>query len=66
MVCEVSRANEKYKNILSIMQEEKFLPSLLKFHGFDLAMALEFSQTFDGCKAKVASLEFEVTEQTIS
>lgn len=64
-VKEVEKTIE-YKNSLSIMQDAGFLPFLLKFDGFDLAVALEFSWTFDGHKAKVGYLEFEVTEQTIS
>lgn len=49
-----------------MLQESGFLSFLQKFDGFDSAMAIVFFRTFDGSRAKVCSLEFPVTEESIS
>ena len=56
----------EYRNNLVILQESRFFSFLHKFHGFDLAVALEFTQNFDGSQAKVGSLEFAITKESIS
>lgn len=47
------------------MQESRFLPFLQKFDGFDMAVVLEFVNTFKGGRVRVTSLKFEVTKESI-
>lgn len=56
----------EYRNSLAILQESRFLPFLQKNDGFNSIVALAFAQTFDGSRAKVGSLEFAVTKESIS
>lgn len=49
-----------------MLQEYGFLPFLQKFDGFDSAVTITFSWTFDGSQANIGSLEFAVTEESIS
>jgi hypothetical protein len=37
-----------------------------KFKGYNLCVAKEFAQTFDGCRAKVGDIQLEVTEEFLS
>jgi hypothetical protein len=37
-----------------------------RFEGYNLRLAKEFTQTFDGCREKVGDIQLEVTEEFIS
>lgn len=56
----------EYKDSLRFLQGSRFLPFLLKFDVYDLAVMLKFARTFDGSTTRVGSSEFEVTEHSIA
>jgi hypothetical protein len=50
----------------SDLEEFGWLPFIRKFDGFNISVARQFALSFDGCRAKVADVQLEITEQSLS
>jgi hypothetical protein len=48
------------------LKQHGWLAFIKKFDGFDLAVALQFALSFDGCRAKVGYVQLEITEEFLS
>jgi hypothetical protein len=51
-----------FDNACADLESNGWLVFIQKFEGFNLAVAQQFSLTFDGCKAKDGDIQLELNE----
>jgi hypothetical protein len=55
-----------FDNARKDLEDNGWLTFVKRFEGFNLAVARQFSMTFDGCRAKVGDIQLEIDEKFIS
>jgi hypothetical protein len=55
-----------FDNAREDLERNGWLVFIEKFEGFNLAVAQQFSLTFDGCRAKVGDIQLELNEEFLS
>jgi hypothetical protein len=55
-----------FDNAREDLESNGWLVFIQKFEGFNLAVAQQFSLTFDGCRAKVGDIQLELNEEFLS
>jgi hypothetical protein len=55
-----------FDNAHEELESNGWLVFIQKFEGFNLAVAQQFSLTFDGCRAKVGDIQLELNEEFLS
>jgi hypothetical protein len=55
-----------FDNAREDLENSGWLVFIQKFEGFNLAVAQQFSLTFDGCRAKVGDIQLELNEEFLS